>query len=215
MSQALSPDPRVEGKLEYDREAIIATVTDFYKHMIKLPHIEPSDLLYPPPEGWPSITESNFAPLKRSEEVIELLRHLPYLKTSPGQVRGQESIVAWDTKPIDYREEKFQPDRIEEGVKMITQSKDKFPAWVVPLTRGVDLYGIWLMFDTTDGTATEYQGWCLPNEQDYAVDDPRHWRDKCEGRTMRLRDFFAEWQHRFMTLEWICLPTDRWQLWWE
>jgi hypothetical protein len=151
MSRPLPPDPRITGTSKYDREAIVAAVTDFYEHMIKLPHIEPSDLLYPPPEGWSTITQSNFAPLKKSREVIELLRHLPYLKTSPGQHRGEESIVAWDTKPIDYREEKFQPDRIEEGVRMVTPDDDIFPDWVVPLTRGVDNYGIWLMLDITDG----------------------------------------------------------------
>jgi hypothetical protein len=65
------------------------------------------------------------------------------------------------------------------------------------------------------GTATDYRGWDLPNEQDYEAEDPRHWRDKCEGRTLRLQDFLREWKNRFMSLEWICVPTDRWQLWWE
>jgi hypothetical protein len=152
MTQPLPPDPRLPGEtLQYNREAIVASITDFFEFMIKLPHIKPTDLLYPPPGGWSSITQSNFAPLQKSNEVIELLKHLPYLKTSPNQVRGDESIVAWDTKPIDYREERFQPGKIEEGVKIVEPSRDEFPNWVVPLTRGVDLYGIWLMLDTTDG----------------------------------------------------------------
>lgn len=67
----------------------------------------------------------------------------------------------------------------------------------------------------TLGTATDYRGWDVPDEQDYEADDPRHWRNKCEGRTLRLQDFLAEWKNRFMNLEWICVPSNRWQLWWE
>lgn len=120
--------------------------------MIKLPHIEPSSLLYPPPNSWPSITSTSFAPLHKSDEVIELLRHLPYVESPPHQSRGEESIVAWDIKTIDYREQKFQEDGIKEGVKLVTPDRDEFPEWVVPLTRGVDNYGIWLILDTSDGT---------------------------------------------------------------
>jgi hypothetical protein len=137
----------------HHREAIIATITDFYKSMIKLPHISPSDLLYPPPGGWPSITPSNFAPARKSNEVIELLKQLPYLRSSPTQGRGEENVIAWDTKPINYREERFQEGRIKEGMEVFTPRKDEFPEWVIPLTRGVDHYGIWLMLDTTDGMA--------------------------------------------------------------
>jgi hypothetical protein len=65
------------------------------------------------------------------------------------------------------------------------------------------------------GTATDYRGWDYTDKPDYKPDDPRHWRDKCEGRTLKLEDFLSEWKNRFMSLEWICLPTDRFQLWWE
>lgn len=57
----LARGPRLEKPSTYDREDTITAVTDLYPFLATLPYIEPTDILYPPPEGWPHITKENEA----------------------------------------------------------------------------------------------------------------------------------------------------------
>ena len=143
-------DPRFEGTARYDRDHVIATVSDFYKFLVGTPFLEPDDVLFPPPGGWPNINKQRFAALGKNDEVVELLAHLPYINMS-----GQDYMVAPSTYPIDYRGEKFQ-SALEKGAEnaringWYIPSHHDFPPWVVPLTTGI-LNGDYLMLDTSDG----------------------------------------------------------------
>lgn len=75
----LSPDHRLKRPSVYNLQETIDVVTSFYQFLQKLPFLEPSDIFYPPPEGWPHITQESFACLNKTYDVIELLRHLPYI----------------------------------------------------------------------------------------------------------------------------------------
>lgn len=157
-TQRLLPDPRVGVTPTYNREVAIAAVTSFYQSLSKLPHFDPSDIIYPPPTGWPNITKETFSPYGKSDEVIELLRHLPYLKpwsgAKPRTYHGHcNHLLAPDTLCINYSDEKNQylaDGRIRDG-EGSGPLWIEIPPWVVPLTRSVNNYGIWLLFDTTDG----------------------------------------------------------------
>lgn len=221
----LAPDPRVGVTPKYNREATIAAVTAFYQSLSTLPHFDLSDILYPPPTGWPNITKDSFSAYDKSEEVIELLRHLPYLNpysftvgSGPkGEYHGQcDYLLAPDTLCINYSDEKHHhlaDGRIYNG-EGSGPLRIEIPPWVVPLTRSVDNYGIWLLFDTTDGTATRYELIGYIYEPDYEQDDPRMWRDKCEDVTMRLKDYLGMWKEKWMSLTWLCVPGEtRAHLW--
>ncbi|CAI7642876.1 unnamed protein product [Penicillium pancosmium] len=69
----LPPDPRLKRPSTYNRKAAIAAVTDLYEFLTTLPFIEPTDILYPPPEGWPHITRENeaFASPKKTDETLD------------------------------------------------------------------------------------------------------------------------------------------------
>ncbi|KAF8847893.1 hypothetical protein BDZ45DRAFT_563391, partial [Acephala macrosclerotiorum] len=62
----LAPDPRVGVTPKYNREATIAAVTAFYQSLSTLPHFDLSDILYPPPTGWPNITKDSFSAYDKS-----------------------------------------------------------------------------------------------------------------------------------------------------
>lgn len=132
----------------YDRKVVVATIADFYQFLASLPYIELTDVLYPPLEsGWPNITGEKFALLRKSEEVIELLKHLPYIKMDG----GHEYMVAPETFPCDYRRDYFQSPSFTEGREPWDVPVGfKFPPWVIPLTYGKN-HGDYLMLDTTDG----------------------------------------------------------------
>lgn len=137
----LPPDPRLKSPSTYNREVTIAAVTAFYESLTTLLFVEPTDILHPPPEGWPHITQENeaFASLGKTDEVIELLRHLPYLDS-----RREKWLVRPETRACDYVNQ--EPSHYQDAIP-----KDAgIPPWVINLTDS-GRNGYSLMFDTSDG----------------------------------------------------------------
>jgi hypothetical protein len=69
--------------ITYSRRRTIAAVTDYYKFLTKL-YLKDSQVIYPPATGWPSIVNADAntrASLGKSEEVLSLLAHLPYIRS--------------------------------------------------------------------------------------------------------------------------------------
>jgi hypothetical protein len=150
ITMSTSSEPPSPELPSYNREEIIATLTDFYEFLSKLPWLESRDILYPPEGGWPNITKENFAFLGKNEEVIALLRHLPYIRMD-----GKDQyVLAYSTFPCDYRRDYFQSPAFEKDntpwEMPETGGRFEFPSWVVPLTYGKS-HGDYLMLDTTDG----------------------------------------------------------------
>jgi hypothetical protein len=130
----------------YDQHKTIVGLTDFYHFLSTLPYIEPSAVLTPPPTGWPNITRENLSELGKNDEVINLLKHLPYIDLSRHQY-----VIAPETQPTDYRGEAFQRDVTKESIgRCIPLGDVEFPRWVVNLTHG-NRDGTYAMLDTTDG----------------------------------------------------------------
>jgi hypothetical protein len=132
------------------RTEVATALRDFYGFLARLPWLEPSDILEPPAQGWPNISNDNFAPLHKNSAVIELLKHLPYLRMDGSFERY---ALAWSTYPCDYRRDYFQ--KVEPGIDCweipdTSQRDYNFPEWVVPLTYG-KVHGQYIMLDTTDG----------------------------------------------------------------
>lgn len=86
--------------MPYDRDKVVASVTDFYSFLTTYLHFQPSELKTPPPSGWPQINQTRFAFLGKSDKVVDLLQHLPYL------TRGEEDKHIYDhTVCVDYTDE--------------------------------------------------------------------------------------------------------------
>jgi hypothetical protein len=129
----------------YDQTEIVAGLTDFYQFLSTLPYIEPSAILTPPSSGWPIINRENFTELGKNDEVIDLLKHLPYINLT-----GHQYVIAPDTYPTDYRGEEFQHDVTKEKLGRCTPLGNvDFPEWVINLTHG-SRDGTYLMLVTTD-----------------------------------------------------------------
>lgn len=129
---------------------VTAALRDFYDFLTTLPWLQPDDVLEPPEHGWSNINTDNFGPFHKNSAVVELLKHLPYIRMDGP---NNEYKLAWSTYPCDYRRNYFQnvspsidcweiPDTTERGFV--------FPEWVVPLTYG-KVHGQYIMLDTTDG----------------------------------------------------------------
>jgi hypothetical protein len=131
------------------------TLRNFYHFLTKLPWLHPDDILEPPEQGWPNINIDNFGPFQKSGAVIELLKHLPYIRMDGP---NREYKLAWSTYPCDYRRDYFQ--EVRPGIDCwempaTTERNFTFPEWVIPLTYG-KVHGQYIMLDTTDGIHTPY-----------------------------------------------------------
>jgi hypothetical protein len=66
----------------YSRDEFIAAIRDYYDFLTKL-FADPSFILEPPQDGWPNITPEACQDLGKTDQVVELLRHLPYIASRP------------------------------------------------------------------------------------------------------------------------------------
>jgi hypothetical protein len=118
---------------------ITDALTAFYKQVVKHPHLDDAALETPPISGWETVDSDALRELGKSEEVIELLRHLPYLEADG---RYEKLLVQYETVAIAYTQH---PSTLMEEVNPL-------PSNCVYLTEGVDREGYSLILDVEKGT---------------------------------------------------------------
>jgi hypothetical protein len=208
----------------YNQQEIITGLTDFYHFLSSLPYIDPAAVLVPSPSGWPNISQENFSALGKNGDVIDLLKHLPYIDSSKRQY-----LIAPNTQPTDYRGEVFQQNVTVESIGRCKPLGDvEFPEWVINLTHG-NRDGTYALLDTTDGkvrlgvelsylrirlndvvgTVTEYNIQDS-NDPKYGGNDPRSWRNYCEGKTRPFLALLDDWKDRYYTLQWMGHVSNGW-----
>lgn len=207
----LPGDPRVPEGSTYDRVAIMNAVTEFYELLVTLSYVEREHLHYPPEEGWATVTrESIIDEFEQTEEVYLLLKHLPYLDHS----KWKYYIKEW-TYPCDWRSDALDDTeltRLERNYPQMDWLPD-LPAWTIPLTRQSEpQYGSFAILDTTDGTITQMGCDVCTTElhnKDYAVDDPRAWRNHAQNQyhradlTQPAVTYFRKLYEKYHSLEWV------------
>lgn len=113
------------SEVSYSREATVAAVSDYFNFLAKM-YLNESNILRPPEGGWPEITPERLKGLGKTDEVVLLLRHLPYLGDLPDRSAVDagpsgcrfyswlESIRRLDRPGVD-------PDDEFEGMKIMTE----------------------------------------------------------------------------------------------
>ena len=117
---------------------IANALTAFYKQVIEYPCLNDTVLKIPPSSGWETIDSVTLRELGKSEAVIELLRHLPYLEADG---RYDKLLVQHETVAIAYTKS---PSTLMEEVNPL-------PSNCVYLTEGVDREGYSLILDVEKG----------------------------------------------------------------
>ena len=124
----------------YSRGEIIAAIQEFYELLIKLPYIAPNALVLPPKEGWSGVNAEELRRRGKTEEVIELLRHLPYLRAP---MPGKRWMVGPDTIEITYCDGEVYDE--------LTDSMQPVPGHCIWLTDVESRDGTGLLLDTQTG----------------------------------------------------------------
>jgi hypothetical protein len=126
----------------YDRDVLVACIKRHYDLLVRFAYLDLDAIEIPPPSGW---TDEQLA-LGRNETVIDLLRHLPYLK-----FHRYEPIheIYDETKSINYLRyaEAFGRDVSVESCAGMTMDDfclfphdANWPASFISLTEGRDAW---------------------------------------------------------------------------
>lgn len=73
-------------RIAYSRQGTIAAITRYYKFLIDM-YMDSDVVEYPPETGWPEITPATMQAIGKTDEVIELLRHLPYIRHGDHEIQ--------------------------------------------------------------------------------------------------------------------------------
>ncbi|KAI0007292.1 hypothetical protein F4779DRAFT_592626 [Xylariaceae sp. FL0662B] len=199
------------SEISYSRDGTIAAVRDYYHFLTKM-YLPDSAILEPPTDGWPSITEDSMRTLGKTDEVVALLRHLPYIvEPSDDKYRMQGApwayFVDWHCGRLG--QELRAGDR--EAVKIQSEGRvwDEVPAHVVGLTVGgaTDVFflldtqlGIVHWLDCPEGVKRAPPARALVEvEWDEVVPENEvEWREDCA--TWSVEDFFEVLKGEFRAL---------------
>ena len=122
----------------YSRDETVKAILAFYQQLIKHPYLDSAALLIPPPSGWTTIDEPALRAIGKTDTVIDLLRHLPYLS---GKDDGY--TINYETVPIDFT--------IDSTGLINTIPEYPLPGHCIYITDGIGREGYRLIIDTEQG----------------------------------------------------------------
>ncbi|KAK2029534.1 hypothetical protein LX32DRAFT_351843 [Colletotrichum zoysiae] len=197
-------------QVTYSEEATVAAVTDFYAFLTKM-YLPESAVVHPPPGGWPTLA-SDLRDLGKSDKVLSLLSHLPYVcrdgdDNNIPEVTPSGRWSDWRTFGIWVRERSSDVDEL----RVITEDPafmEHVPESVVGLTTSE--HHVFLL-DTERGVVywPECPGrlrdgpQCIEDDPyDYCDDEEEaDWR--ADGAAWSVADFFDVLKAEYRSLRWM------------
>lgn len=142
--------------MAYDRDVVVHCIKRHYELLLNAAYFDPAEVRYPLEEGWSDeqLAVDVLRVFGRSEEVIDLLRHLPYVKQLDGDDKDE---VYFETQHLSYMRDTwpFQSLVAEErqgqnlSDKLLMPRPENWPAGFISLTR--DRFATWWIIDTAKG----------------------------------------------------------------
>jgi hypothetical protein len=200
--------------ISYSREECIAAIRDYYDFLSKM-YLDKSALREPPTGGWPSITSDSLKELDKTDEVIALLRQLPYMPTSTFFNIDEPHVIPygrfedWENMADSVKRSVFTSD----DLKLFTEEFYTFiPPQVIGLVSGSREHPV-ILLDTQLGVIYWPECWGGIREDssgahqicddalDYAPDNEVDWR--IDGGAWAISDFFEMLKQHFRDLHFI------------
>lgn len=157
------PDENSEGaesdsseEPPYSVQELAAVFIDFYKFLATL-HYDPADLKMPPPEGWDTAVLPPAIVSSKSEEVVALVKIMPYFKKNE-----RSTHVHYKSKLIDYTdpEQHRHAKSYDEMIQgTLGEPGDDDKPWeytrLITIAMGYESGGTTLILDVFRGEITE------------------------------------------------------------
>lgn len=199
--------------ISYSRDDCVAAVRDYYQFLTQI-YLPACQIIEPPEEGWPSIVNADPRLLKslgKTDEVISLLAHLPYLRHTGNY--SDDAHGAGECVLADWRRNFTNVDNQAKRMRGLTEKHlvDDIPPHVIGLCQG-DRENPVFMLDTELGivhwsecpdsvTNHPTREGILDDPCDYAPEEEWDWR--CDCPAWAIADFFELLKDRFRQLNWI------------
>jgi hypothetical protein len=150
----------------HNRDVLVNCIKRYYDLLVRAAYLDPNAIETPPPSGWTDeqLEVDILRALGRSEAVIDLLRHMPYIKSDSAPQYHPRYEVWEETVAVNYlRSANRFEGATAEQCKEKTLSEfflmpvdAEWPAGFISLTEGRDATS-WII-DTDEGTAANYRG---------------------------------------------------------
>lgn len=205
--------PELED-IVYSRDASVAAIRGYYEFLTQM-YLEPSVVEYPPAAGWSSITEADpdaLEDLGKSDEVISLLAHLPYVANPTGDGSAPQPVpdcvfADWH-KMIEHLDQQSGSD-----LRLTTEGAEFYedaPPHVVGLTCGGRDNPV-IVLDTELGIVhwpdcphrimVASESMVEDDPYDYAPENEAEWR--ADAPAWAVPDFFELLKDQFRELHFI------------
>ncbi|PVH94910.1 hypothetical protein DM02DRAFT_618281 [Periconia macrospinosa] len=201
--------------LSYSREATVAAIRDYYRFLVSM-YMDESNVLEPPAGGWPSIPPHGWANFGKTDEVMGLLRELPYLDqcSEPYQIHAAPYTVFadWQNTEENCDGQKLKkwtepwPDEIQCEIPAhivgLTAYNDPSPAILLDTELGViywyECSGKLEENDETEGVQGDPYAW---EEDGLIPEDQVEWRGACG--IWSIENFFKMLKEQFRKLNFV------------
>jgi hypothetical protein len=177
-------------------------------------YLDEEQVLEPPEGGWPSITAQNLRGLGKTDEVIALLRHLPYISRPSDLIMAHGSarcvFADWQRLATSCA---GAPDEAAAHLKWSSEEDfdGNVPSHVVGLTNGGNYNSIFLL-DTKLGIVHwrscphkwryyQVREKITDEPSEYAPENEEEWRD--DAPAWAVADFFEILKERFRKLDFV------------
>jgi hypothetical protein len=197
-------------------ETYISAIRDYYEFLAAM-YLDPADIEEPPEGGWPTITPSTYRLLGKSDEVISLLRHLPYLRPSKfghvPQATARCRFANWRDEGEIVEQPKYAEslrvttesascyEFVPPHVIGLAQSSRNNPIFLLDVKLGI-IHWVECLGEIRDAARQER---IIDDAFDYTSDEEEaSWRG--DSATWAVNDFFEMLKDRFRTLE--AVPID-------
>ena len=204
-------------EVSYSRDATVRAIREYYGFLVKM-YANESCILEPPEGGWPLTDPKGFGQaLGKTDEVVELLRHLPYISFNEAHGVPECWFADWQHCMGLYNAGyvyEGEPD-ILERVRITTENaipREEMSPHVIGLTNGGRYTPAFLLdtergvvywynrFYDCDDTIKNNPNWerIQDDAYDYAPENEADWRD--EGIAWAIPDFFENLKDQFRQL---------------
>jgi hypothetical protein len=123
----------------YDRDETITAVRVYYRFLTDM-YMDESLIKEPPEGGWPNINQEILGPLGKTDEVINLLAHLPYINDAEdGEApdgTAYTQFLDWPTTATDFATGREEPEDWVEGIQGLTEP-NPWPGEAMPVPASV------------------------------------------------------------------------------
>ncbi len=204
------------SEIKYSRDECISALRDYYDFLTKL-YLNKSSIIEPPKEGWPSITPESLQGLGKTNEVIALLRHLPYIQRplddrdkAHGAANCYFADWQWNANWLSVACDRA--DGADE-LRIITEDVGftDVPPHVIGITQGGRDNEVFLLdtqlgivyWPECSGPARHHPSWepVEDDPYDYAPENEAEWR--AEGAAWPISDFFEILKEEFRELRFV------------